>query len=206
MKWRVANDHKNIKVLAVSTSPRKKKNTQELVEAALSGCQSTGAETELICVSDLEMKPCIGCKVCQKTGKCHIKDGIAAVLKKMVEADVILIGSPVFFYNITAQCKMIIDRSHAVQPLNGNKVGGMLITAGSMGSTEAINSLNMFLTVHGITSAGYVSSLGYSIENPKALESARELGMKAVKMATALKDAPACFDMHDHFAYGTHTK
>lgn len=195
-----------INVLAISASPRKKKNTQTLLDEAFKGCKSAGAEVESICVSDIEMTPCAGCMACQKTGKCHINDGISVVLNKMQAADVILIGTPVFFYNVTAQCKMIIDRSHAVQPLNGNKVGGMLITAGSMGSSSAIDSLNMFFTVQGITSAGYVSSLGNTTENPKALKSAYDLGVKSVKMAEALKAAPACFNMHDHFAYGTHTK
>ncbi len=64
----------------------------------------------------------------------------------------------------------------------------------------------MFFTMQGITSAGYVLSLGETQLNDKALQSAFGLGVKAVNMAKTLKDAPHDFDMHNHYAYGTHTK
>lgn len=197
---------RTIKTLAISASPRKFKNTYALLSETLKGCESVGSEVELISVSGLDMNPCVGCSMCQKKGKCHIDDGISVVLNKMQAADVILIGTPVFFYNVTAQCKMLIDRSYAVQPLNGNKVGGIVVSAASMGSSAALNTLEMFFTVQGITSAGYVSSLGDPEENIKGMKSAYDLGIKSVKMAEALKDAPQCFGMHNHYAYGTHTK
>ncbi len=124
----------------------------------------------------------------------------------MKYAEVILIGSPIFFYDVTSQCKMIIDRSYAVQPLNHNKVGGILLTAGSMGGSSALSTLNMFFTAHGVTTAGYVLSLGETKNNTKALQSAFDLGVKTVKMAMTLKNAPHDFNMHNHYAYGTHTK
>ncbi len=76
----------------------------------------------------------------------------------------------------------------------------------SMGTSAAVNSCNMFFTVHGISSAGYVSSLGKTQDNPKAMQSAYDLGIKTIMMAKALKDAPQVFGMHSHYAYGTHTK
>ncbi len=124
----------------------------------------------------------------------------------MKEADVVLMGSPIFFYDVTSQCKMIIDRSYAVQPLNQNKVGGILLTAGSMGGSSALSTLNMFFTVQGITSAGYVLSLGETKNNEKGLQSAFDLGIKAVNMAKTLKETPHDFGMHNHYAYGTHTR
>lgn len=193
-----------MKVLAICTSPRNGKNTHQLLEKALEGCQSQGAETQLYTIADKTLTPCRGCSACQIVHHCPLDDDITALLEKMKEAHVIFIGSPVFFYNVTAQCKMIIDRSYAVQPLNGNKVGGIFLTAGSMGGSSALATLNQFFTVHGITNAGFVESLGKTYRNEKAQQSAYDLGVKAVQLATALAQAPP-ITAHNHFAYGTHT-
>ncbi len=195
-----------IHVLALNTSPKSKGNTSALLQEAIKGCESVGATTENISIKGKKLTPCQGCSVCQSGKSCPLQDDVPEILQKMQTADVILLASPTFFYNVTAQCKIIMDRSYAVQPLNGNKVSGIFITAGSMGTSAAVNSCNMFFTVHGITSAGYVSSLGKTQDNSKAMQSAYDLGVKTIMMAQALKDAPQVFGMHSHYAYGTHTK
>ncbi len=196
----------NIHVLALCTSPRKNGNTYTLVEEAIKGCKSVGATAEIISIKGKKLTPCQGCSVCQNGKICPLQDDVLDILQKMQRADVILMASPVFFYDVTAQCKIIIDRSYAVQALNGNKVGGIFITAGSMGGASAVNTLQMFYTVQGITSAGYVVSLGKTTDNIKAMHSAFELGIKCVNLSKTMKISSEHFLMHNHFAYGTHTK
>ncbi len=197
---------KKMHVLALNTSPKSNGNTFALLQEAIKGCESLGATTEIVSVKGKQLTPCQGCSVCQSCKKCPLQDDVPEILQKMQVADVILLASPTFFYNVTAQCKIIMDRSYAVQPLNGNKVGGIFITAGSMGTSAAVNSCNMFFTVHGVISAGYVSSLGKTQDNLKAMQSSYDLGIKTVIMAESLKEAPQVFGMHNHYAHGTHTK
>ncbi len=63
---------------------------------------------------------------------------------KIMEADGIVIGTPVYYYDMTAQCKMIIDRTIAIAPINGNKVGGIVTVAGSLGLSEVVKNQNVF--------------------------------------------------------------
>ncbi|MCH4889217.1 flavodoxin family protein [Acidaminobacter sp. JC074] len=193
------------KIIGICMSPRKNSETAKLLTEALRGAAFEGAEVELIKIDDKKISPCTACSYCSKYSSCYKEDDLKLILDKMNEADGIIIGSPVYFYDVTAQCKMLIDRSISIQPINGNKVGGIITVAGSLGHSEAIKTLNMFYSVQGITSAGFVSSYGEVDDKPRAKASAFELGIKMVKMSNVLKNSEA-FTMHNHYAFGTHTK
>ncbi len=75
------------------------------------GAQETGHDVERIFFHDKKINYCLGCGSCYKTNKCVQKDDMAEVLDKMVEADVLVFGTPVYFYTIDAQLKTLIDRT-----------------------------------------------------------------------------------------------
>jgi len=104
-----------MKILAISCSPRKDGNTVAMLNEALKAAKTEGAETELYSVSGKNIQPCDGCWGCTKTGKCHIKDDAALLFDKMLAADGIIFGTPVYFYGMTAQAKAIIDRTIALR-------------------------------------------------------------------------------------------
>ena len=93
-----------MKAISVNGSPRKKWNTATLLKKALEGAASEGAKTGLVHLYDLDYKGCISCFACKmkdgkSCGKCAVKDGLTPLLKKVNEADVIFLGSPIYFRN-----------------------------------------------------------------------------------------------------------
>ena len=95
-----------MKVLAFNGSPRKTWNTATLLNKALEGAVSLGAETEMIHLYDLNYKGCISCFACKMRGgksygTCALKDDLTPILKKVYEADALLLGSPVYFFRVT---------------------------------------------------------------------------------------------------------
>ena len=91
-----------MKVMAINGSPRKKWNTSTLLEKALEGAASQGAETELIHLYDLDFKGCTSCFACKlkdgrSYGKCAMKDGLTEVLEKLFETNAFILGSPIYF-------------------------------------------------------------------------------------------------------------
>ena len=101
------------KVLILSGSPRKGGNSDLLCDEFARGAKDSGNEVEIIFVAGKKIAPCLACYACRNTGVCAIKDDMAEVLQKMIEADVIVLASPVYFYSIDAQLKAVIDRTVA---------------------------------------------------------------------------------------------
>lgn len=104
-----------MKVLAVNGSPRKKWNTATLLENALAGAASTGAETELVHLYDLQYTGCISCFACKKIGgknygTCAVRDGLKPLLAKAAAADVLILGSPIYFYAETGEMRSFLER------------------------------------------------------------------------------------------------
>ena len=100
-----------MKVIGFNASPRKNANTQSLVEAVLKGAENKGAETRLINLNQLNVKGCQGCEACKKDlGKCFQKDDLSPLLKEMAECDAVVLGTPVYYYQVSSQLKALIDR------------------------------------------------------------------------------------------------
>ena len=104
-----------MKAIGVNGSPRKKWNTATLLENALKGAGAQGAKTEMLHLYDYNYKGCISCFACkEKTGKnygkCAVKDGLVPVLKKVNEADVIILGSPIYFGSVTGEMRSFMER------------------------------------------------------------------------------------------------
>ena len=104
-----------MKVLAINGGPRKTWNTATLLNHALEGAASEGAQTELIHLYDLNYKGCISCFACkQKDGKsygrCAVNDDLKPVLQKIEEADAIIVGSPIYFGMTTGETRSFLER------------------------------------------------------------------------------------------------
>jgi len=103
-----------IKTLGISTSPRSHGNSDLLLREALSGAKSAGAKTEYIFLSDYDIAPCIECNACYSRGDCKIHDDFQQISQKILDADRIIFATPIFFMNVCAQAKMLIDRSQCL--------------------------------------------------------------------------------------------
>ena len=108
-------------VLILSSSPRKGGNTDLLCDEFAKGAKEAGNKVTKIRIADKKIGYCTGCYACQKTHKCVIKDDAAAILKKMQAADVIVFGTPAYFYSCTGQLKVLFDRTVAIYPDLPNK-------------------------------------------------------------------------------------
>lgn len=102
-------------VIAINGSPRKKWNTATLLEHALEGAKSQGAETELIHLYDLDYKGCTSCFTCKlkngkNYGKCALKDGLFPVLEKIQTSDALILGSPIYFGIVTGEMRSFMER------------------------------------------------------------------------------------------------
>lgn len=102
-------------VIAINGSPRKKWNTATLLEKALEGAASQGAETELVHLYDLDFKGCTSCFSCKlkggtSYGKCAMKDELTPVLEKLATADAFILGSPIYFGTVTGEMRSFMER------------------------------------------------------------------------------------------------
>ncbi|MBP1908337.1 flavodoxin family protein [Methanolobus bombayensis] len=102
---------KNVKILGVSGSPRKNGNTDVLLDSFLRGAESEGADTKKIHLKEYSIESCIGCEACRKDGTCtRFHDGMELLYPEIEECKGIILGSPVYNYNVTAEMKTFIDR------------------------------------------------------------------------------------------------
>ena len=104
-----------MKVLGINGSPRKEWNTATMLKKALEGAASRGGETELIHLYDLEFKGCISCFSCKRIGgksygECAVKDDLKPVLAKVAKADALVLGSPIYFGNVTGEMRSFLER------------------------------------------------------------------------------------------------
>ena len=103
-----------MKILAIMGSPRRKGNTDLLLDEAIKGAESQGAEVEKIMVDKATIAGCLEDYHCEKDGDCSIRDDMDEIYPKLLEADAIIIASPIFFYGVTSQLKALIDRCQAL--------------------------------------------------------------------------------------------
>ena len=99
------------KILILSASPRKGGNSDLLCDQFAKGAEEAGHQLEKIRVQEKKIAPCLACYGCRGTGTCVRKDDMAAILDKMVEADVLVLATPVYFYSMDGQLKTLIDRT-----------------------------------------------------------------------------------------------
>ncbi|ACL18383.1 multimeric flavodoxin WrbA [Desulfitobacterium sp. LBE] len=145
-----------MKILGINGSHRKGKNTAALLKLVLEETERLGCSTELLELADLDIKLCIACNVCLKQSRCSVAgDDMAMVEHKLLEADGILLGSPVYWSNVTALMKNFMDRSrylHITRNLLAGKAGAAVTNAGLLhgGQEATLKIMEGFLQAHGL--------------------------------------------------------
>lgn len=132
------------KVLILSGSPRKNGNSDILCDRFAKGASESGHKVEKIRVSEKNISYCRGCYACKTSGKCVINDDMPEILQKMIDADVIVLASPVYFYSIDAQLKAVIDRTVARWLEVKNKEFYYIVTMADEEHTSADTTLACF--------------------------------------------------------------
>ncbi len=131
-------------IIYISGSPRKNSNTDILLKMAL---EITGGE--FIKLSDLNVQPCNSCWACQKIEDCIIDDDMTKKLIPVIlNCDGIVLGSPVYFNNVSAQLKNFIDRTWCIRKNLKNKVGGAVVVGRRYGAENAITAIDSFFLKH----------------------------------------------------------
>jgi multimeric flavodoxin WrbA len=144
-----------MKVIAFNGSARKDGNTALLIKKVFEGLESKNIETELIQMAGKPVHGCMACGKCRelKNGRCiNDKDDINKYISKMAEADGIILGSPVYFANLTTEIKALIDRAGYVSMANGGlfrrKIGASVVAVRRAGAIHVFNSLNHFFFIN----------------------------------------------------------
>jgi len=150
-----------VKVLGVSGSPRKGKNTERLLRAALDAAAEIGAETELVSLASLSILPCDGCNACIRERRCPLddEDDMGALKERLVEADGIIFAAPSYFGAVPGIMKNMMDRSRPLK-MDGQRLAGKVVSALSLsglshgGAEQVAESIVRFGLIHGMIVVG----------------------------------------------------
>jgi len=184
-----------MKVLGIFGSPRRQGNSDLLMKAFLQGAAAAGALVEEVFLREVKISPCLEIYHCFKDGTCPIKDDMRGLYDKLLEADVVALASPVFFYGLSAQAKAMIDRTQALwarryvmkQDFPGGRRQGVLLCTGAtkgkllfvgcrLTAKYFFDALNVRyaaeILVRGVDEKGAIN------DRPEVLEQARDLGRR----------------------------
>ncbi len=184
-----------MKVVGFNGSPRKDGNTAILINHLFRELEKEGIETELVQLSEKVIHGCIACNKCfeNKDQRCAVKNDAAnAYIEKMLGAQGIVLGSPVYFVDVTPEMKALIDRAGFVSLANGrmlkNRVGCAVAAYRRSGGMHAIDSMNHFLLSQEIYIVGRVIGVGRNKgeveKDEEGIQWARSVGQR---MALLLK-------------------
>ncbi|MFC2003760.1 flavodoxin family protein [Chloroflexota bacterium] len=182
-----------MKVLGIVCSPRLHGNTEVMVQESLAEAQKAGAEVELVTLAGKNIDFCDGCYSCQGNEGCHIKDDLQDINTRLLEADGIIFGTPVYFWSVSAQAKTLIDRSFAF--LDGHnlrdKAAGVVVTARRAGTATAFTVFTNFFNAQRMIMVG--GAIGYGErekggvkQDKEGMAVARALGRAMVRRIQSL--------------------
>lgn len=189
-----------VKVLGIFGSPRREGNTDVLLTEALKGAGGEGAHVEGIHLCDFKITPCTECLSCFKDGVCVIPDDMQGIYPRLLEANIVIFASPIFFYGITGWAKAMVDRCQALWSRRyvlhdpglggeGNKRKGFFISVGGTKGQRmfegAVLTVKYFFDAFNTEYAGDllfrgVDACGDILKNPEALPQAFAAGKRLV--------------------------
>jgi multimeric flavodoxin WrbA len=178
-----------MKVLGISGSMRKDGNTADLVNIILKRCDDAGIKTEFISLADKKIHPCLGCEKCKEKKWCVIEnDDWNKVINKVLDCDVLVIGSPTYYYDVCGHLKNFIDRTYSLyhdRKLAGRKGIAVAVHA-QKGASRTIQTLEGFLSTHEFSYLGCVKGKGYDkgdvLNDADAVQDAQKIGDKIVRL------------------------
>ena len=172
-------------IVVLSGSPRKDGNSVRLAEAFMEGARATGKEITFFRVAGLQIGGCRGCEYCLKNqGVCVQQDDMPPILDALRKADALVLASPVYYYSVSAQIKLVIDRFFALSEAGMSvKRAALLMSCAEDSVAAAVSSISMFRQVCELQNwedAGIVIATGLhntgEIEGRPELEQAKCLG------------------------------
>jgi multimeric flavodoxin WrbA len=144
-----------LKAIGIVGSPRKAGNTEILTAHCLKAIAEEGIETELVRLAGLDIRGCNGCGYCFKNEGCSIEDDFAPIFEKMVGADIIIVGAPVYFSSAASLVKGFLERAGYVKRgVFAGKVGGPLVVARRAGQDFTFAELLFWFHIKGIINPG----------------------------------------------------
>jgi multimeric flavodoxin WrbA len=142
------------RVLILKGSPRERGNSAILADQVATGARDAGAEVESIYLHGLDIRPCDACDLCQEEHNgCVIDDDMQSLYLKLLEADAIVVASPIYYFTFSAQTKLCIDRWYALESNSGNalkgKQIGIVLTYGDtdLYTSGGINAIHTFESI-----------------------------------------------------------
>ena len=180
-----------MKVMAICGSPRKG-NTEWMLQKLLDDLVRGGAEVELILLRKRNIKRCLGCLTCEAGGKeregaCAVSDDMQEIYPKMLAADVIILGTPVYFYMLSGLLKDFMDRTCPIWTrLKGKKAAGVAVAEEDFGQT--LKDLKTYASCCGMDWVGSVTALAKTpgeVANQTNIE--RRLGRLSSRILSAIK-------------------
>ncbi len=178
-------------VLVFKGSPRVNGNSSALADRAAEGAKAAGADVEIFSLHSLDIHPCDACDTCRETGVCVLNDDMQALYPKLTDTDAIIIASPIYWFTMSAQTKLFIDRWYALESPQGNplkgKPFGILLTYGDNDpySSGAINAIRTFQDMFRYIGAslrglvyGTANDAGDVLKQPELMERAFRLGQE----------------------------
>lgn len=188
--------------LAVNGSPRKDGNTYNLLKEVLVPVEQAGWETEMVQVGGKDIRGCIACYKCfeNKNRRCSVEtDMFNQVMEKMVKADALILGSPTYFTDVSADLKAVLDRSGFVSQANDvlfrGKIGAAVAAVRRGGATHVFDTINhMFLMSQMIVPGSTYWNMGIGLDKGDVLNDAegmknmRHLGAVIAWLGSAVKE------------------
>ena len=179
-------------ILILKGSPREHGNSSVLAEQVVAGARIAGAEVESVYLHGLDIRPCDACDLCAQPGtRCVIEDDMQALYPKLEAANAIVLATPVYWFTISAQLKLCIDRWYGFQSTNWQEVRGkqfaLVLTYGDtdLYTSGGINAILTFETMCRFLNAeiagmvyGTMSDVGDAEKQPELMEQAYKLGQK----------------------------
>lgn len=176
-----------MKVIAVNGSGRRGGNTSALISAVLEPLRAAGHDCVFIELAGKDIRGCTGCASCRERQdmKCHgRKDDGNDVIDQILSADVVILGSPTYFADVTAETKAIIDRAGYVGRGNGNplarKLGAAVIAVRRAGAIHAFDTINHFFLINEMLVVGS-SYWNVGVGGPKGAVAEDEEGMSTMR-------------------------
>ena len=190
-----------MKVVAFNGSPRKGGNTSQLIQIVLNELKKEGIETELVEMSGSHLHGCTACYLCKekKNKQCVLNNDLCnEYIKKMAEADGIILGSPTYFSNVTSEMKALIDRAGIVGRANDylfkRKIGAAVVAVRRAGAIHAFNSINHFFFLEQMIVPGssywnlaFGGAPGTVSEDEEGVETMKVLGQNMAWLLKAVK-------------------
>ncbi len=183
------------KVIIVMGSPRKNGNSATLAHKVAEGAIAAGADVESFYLQGMDIKPCTACDVCLKdaASDCNINDDMTELYPKLRQADAIVIASPIYWFTVSAQTKLFMDRCYALEGPHGNALKdkniGIVLVYGDTDpfSSGAVNAMRTFQDAFAyigshIVGMVYGSALvaGEIKNNDKLMKKAYKMGRRLV--------------------------